>query len=646
MEDNDLLNDRISTTVTSLLALLGIGTDPLRSREHILLTNILNQAWRNRMHVDLTSLIQMVQAPSMKKVGVMDLESFFPSKDRFGLAMSLNNLLATPAFASWLTGDPLDVDRLLYTAGGKPRVSIFSIAHLSEAERMFFMSLLLNQTLGWMRSRPGTASLRAILYIDEIFGYMPPVSEPPSKKPLLTLLKQARAYGVGLVLATQNPVDLDYKGLSNAGTWFLGRLQTERDKERVLDGLEGASSEAGSGFDRAEISDLLSSMGKRVFLMHNVHEKAPVAFHTRWALSYLAGPMTRTQIRELMGPSKQVTAIASPPGVATPPEPTPTNRTTAPTESSPPRPLLPPGVPQVFLPLRRMVSPEEVEYRPRLLAITKVHFVDTRKKLSAAEEIAFLSSLNAGPLGVEWSKAEELDLISDDLEREPSKDARFADVPPEAHKVRSYSSWRKALANHLYRSRRYDLFHSANLKEYSEPGETERDFRIRLVERAHEERDKQVDKLRKKYTSKIDTLEERLRKAELRVEKEVQEASGAQLQTAISFGATILSALLGRKTLSSRTIGRATTAARGVGRASKQADDVRRAQDDVAAYEEKLHEMEEELADEIQEIQQRLDPLQEELDTIQLKPRRTDIVIRHLALAWVPFSTDGDGLYQ
>jgi hypothetical protein len=308
--------------------------------------------------------------------------------------------------------------------------------------------------------------------------------------------------------------------------------------------------------------------------------------------------------------------------------------------------VLPPGVPQVFLPLRRMVSPEEVEYRPHLLAITKVHFVDTRKKLSAAEEIAFLSSLNAGPLGVEWSKAEELDLISDDLEREPSKGARFADVPPEAHKVRSYSSWRKALANHLYRSRRYDLFHSANLKEYSEPGETERDFRIRLVERAHEERDKQVDKLRKKYTSKIDTLEERLRKAELRVEKEVQEASGAQLQTAISFGATILSALLGRKTLSSRTIGRATTAARGVGRASKQADDVRRAQDDVAAYEEKLHEMEEELADEIQEIQQRLDPLQEELDTIQLKPRRTEIAIRHLALAWVPFSTDGDGLYQ
>lgn len=293
-----------------------------------------------------------------------------------------------------------------------------------------------------------------------------------------------------------------------------------------------------------------------------------------------------------------------------------------------------------------MISPEDVEYRPYLLAFTKVHFVDTRKGLSAEEEITFLSSLAAGPMGIDWSEAEELELISDDLEREPLPGAGFAAAPPEAHKARSYSSWQKALANHLYRSRRYNLFRSANLKEVSEPGETERDFRIRLAERAHEERDEQVEKLRKKYASKIGTLEERLRKAELRVEREAQEASGAKMQTAISFGATILSAVLGRKTFGTSTLGRATTAARGVGRASKQADDVRRARDDVAAYEEKLREIEEELEDEIQEIHQELDPLQEELDLVQLKPRRTDINIRHLALAWVPFSSDGDGLYQ
>jgi hypothetical protein len=640
MEDSDLLNDRISTTVTSLLALLGIDADPIRSREHILLTNILDQAWRKRLHVDLAALIQMVQAPPMQKVGVIDLESFFPSKDRFTLAMSLNNLLASPAFASWLTGEPLDVDRLLHTTTGKPKVSIFSIAHLSETERMFFMSLLLNQTLGWMRSRPGTTSLRALLYIDEIFGYMPPVSEPPSKKPLLTLLKQARAYGVGVVLATQNPVDLDYKGLSNTGTWFLGRLQTERDKQRVLDGLQGASGAAGSGFDRGEIAELLSGLGKRVFLLHNVHEKAPVTFRTRWALSYLAGPMTRTQIRELMRARKgsmdlslrSPVAAASPPETA-PPSPAPTER--------PQRPVLPPDVPQAFLPLRRMISPENVEYCPHLLAFTEVHFVDTRKGLSAEEEITFLCSLEAGPMGVDWSEAGELDLIAAELEEEPLSGATFADAPPEAQKLRSYTSWRKALANHLYRSRRYNLFRSGNLNEVSKPGETERDFRIRLVERAHEERDEQIEKLRKKYVSKIDTLRERIRKAELRVEREAQEASGAKMQTAISFGATILSAVLGRKTFSSTTVGRATTAARGVGRASKQADDVRRARDDVAAYEEKLHEIEEELAEEIQEIHHKLDPLQEEFDAIQLKPRRTDINIRHLALAWVPFSNEG-----
>jgi hypothetical protein len=300
LDDHDLLRDRVSTTATSLLSLLGIDTDPVRSREHILLTSILQHAWQGGINLDLGALIRLVQHPPVERVGVMELNSFFPSKDRFQLAMTLNNLLASPAFATWMSGESLDVDRLLHAPDGRPKISIFSIAHLSEAERMFFVSLLLNQTLGWMRTRPGTTSLRALLYIDEIFGYMPPVAEPPAKKPLLTLLKQARAFGLGLVLATQNPVDLDYKGLSNAGTWFIGRLQTERDKDRVLDGLEGASNESGSRFDRATISEILSSIRKRVFLMHNVHEDAPVVMHTRWALSYLAGPMTRGQVKRLM----------------------------------------------------------------------------------------------------------------------------------------------------------------------------------------------------------------------------------------------------------------------------------------------------------------------------------------------------------
>ncbi|MEM6797025.1 MAG: DUF87 domain-containing protein, partial [Acidobacteriota bacterium] len=228
LEDRDALNERIQTTASSLLALLGIDADPIKSREAILLAKLFEASWQEGQDLDLASLILQLQTPPFETIGVLPLESFYPEDKRFELAMALNNLLASPTFQSWLEGDPLDVDDLLYTAEGKPRVTVFSIAHLSDAERMFFVSLLLGQTLGWMRTRAGTSSLRAILYMDEIFGYLPPVGSPPSKKPLLTMLKQARAFGVGLVLATQNPVDLDYKALSNIGTWFLGRLQTER----------------------------------------------------------------------------------------------------------------------------------------------------------------------------------------------------------------------------------------------------------------------------------------------------------------------------------------------------------------------------------------------------------------------------------
>ncbi|MGB3398923.1 MAG: hypothetical protein WBA34_01985, partial [Candidatus Deferrimicrobiaceae bacterium] len=303
-DDSELLGERIATTVTSLLNLLGIEADPIQSREHILLSTILNTSWKQGQDLDLAGFIQAIQSPPVARIGVFDLESFFPSKDRFALAMKLNNLLAAPGFSAWLEGDPLDIDRMFYTSEGKPRVSIFSIAHLNDTERMFFVSLLLTQLLGWMRSQSGTTSLRTLFYMDEIFGYFPPVANPPSKAPLLTLLKQARAFGLGIVLATQNPVDLDYKGLSNTGTWFLGRLQTERDKERVLDGLEGAAAGGAGRFDRKRMEQILAGLGQRVFLMNNVHEDAPVVFQTRWVMSYLRGPLTRTQIKQLMDPVK------------------------------------------------------------------------------------------------------------------------------------------------------------------------------------------------------------------------------------------------------------------------------------------------------------------------------------------------------
>ncbi|HEU5287179.1 MAG TPA: ATP-binding protein, partial [Candidatus Limnocylindria bacterium] len=299
-DDAELFRERVMTTATSLLALVGIEADPVQSREHVLISTLLTNAWSEGKDLDIAALVGQVQKPPVGRIGVMDLESFYPEKERQKLALALNNLLAAPGFSTWLEGVPMDIATLLRTPEGKPRVAIVSIAHLSDEERMFFVSLLLNQILGWMRAQSGTTSLRALLYMDEIFGFFPPVAAPPSKRPLLTLLKQARAFGLGVVLATQNPVDLDYKGLANAGTWLLGRLQTERDKARVLEGLEGVAASANASFDRAEMDTMLAGLGNRIFLMNNVHEDGPRLLETRWAMSYLRGPLTREQIKTLM----------------------------------------------------------------------------------------------------------------------------------------------------------------------------------------------------------------------------------------------------------------------------------------------------------------------------------------------------------
>ena len=631
-EDGDLFRDRISSTATSLLSLLGIDADPLRSREHILLTSIFNHAWSNGQDLDLGGIIRMVQDPPFDQVGVMDLDSFFSSKDRFELSMTLNNLLAAPSFSTWLTGDPLNINDILYSPTGKPRVSVFSISHLTDAERMFFVSLLLNQTLGWMRSRSGTTSLRALLYIDEIFGYMPPIGEPPSKKPLLTLLKQARAFGLGLVLSTQNPVDLDYKGLSNTGTWFIGRLQTERDKDRVLDGLAGAMAEAGESLDRSTLSTILSQVGKRVFLLHNVHEQGPEIFQTRWALSYLAGPMTRLQIKQLMKDQKSIPA-ASDTGFDEP---------TAKTPKTPPstRPVMPPEIPEVFLPARSPIGRNDLNYEPRLIALVKVHFVDTRRGLAAKEELTFLSELPDDLIGADWSEAQIVDLVAVDLEETPLEPSNFVDFDSSVLDPKSFTLWKRKLADHLYRSRRFEIYKSNNLKEYSQPEESERDFRVRISDRAREERDIQIEKLRKKYDSKLRTLEDRIDRAEHRVERERQEASNEKVQTAISFGSTILSALFGRKKMSSRTIGRASSAARRVGRASKQAKDVERAKENLEKYRDRLDELELEIEAEVDKLTDKFDPLTEVFDTVQLKPRKSDIDVRLMAVAWLPFIQD------
>ena len=416
LDEPELLAQRVQSVATSVLSLAGIDADPTTSREHVLVATLLQEAWRAGRTLDLASLIGQVQSPPVAKVGVLDVESFFPATDRFALAMRLNNVLAAPGFAAWLEGAPLDVGRLLFTPQGKPRVAVVSIAHLGDAERMFFVALLLEQVLAWVRAQRGTTSLRAVLYMDELFGFLPPTANPPTKVPLLTLLKQARAYGLGCVLATQNPVDLDYKALSNAGTWFLGRLQTERDKARVLDGLEGVASGAGERFDRAALDRLLSSLDKRVFLLHNVHEREPLLFQTRWAMSYLRGPMGRDEIRALMDPVRaQVTGAGSataPAGRAA------TGAATAPgsrgrgrhrcghrrhPRRAATRPVVPPDVPQYFAP------GTGTSWVPMLVGAARVTYSDAKLGIDDTSDIVMWTPLSDGPVPADWEHAEPAD---------------------------------------------------------------------------------------------------------------------------------------------------------------------------------------------------------------------------------------------
>jgi hypothetical protein len=633
-EDEELFRERISTTVTGLLGLLGIDADPVQSREHILLSTILERTWRNERDLDLAALIQAVHSPPVSHIGVMDVDSFFPSKDRFALAMRLNNLLAAPGFQTWLEGEALDIQSILYTPAGKPRLAIFSIAHLNDAERMFFVALLLSQMVGWMRAQSGTTSLRALLYMDEIAGYFPPVANPPSKLPLMTLLKQARAFGLGVVLATQNPVDLDYKGLANIGTWFIGRLQTERDKARVLEGLEGASSSTGKKFDKGRMEQTLAGLGNRIFLMHNVHEDEPVVFETRWCLSYLRGPLTRTQIKRLMDPVRRDTV-----GVKRE-----TSRATL-SGSTVSRPMLPPDVPQYFVPLRGS-RPEgrALVYVPMLWGSSQIRFSDTKSGIDTTQEVTALATLIEGAVTVDWDQAILADLAVTDLDQAPSGDAQFLSLPASAGKARSYADWRKDFGGWLFRTQKAELLKSPSAKEVSRPGESERDFRVRLQQSGREQRDKGAESLRHKYAPKIATLQDRIRRAEQMKARQQAESRSSQMQAAISVGASILGAFLGRKTISATNIGRATTALRGAGRAIKESQDVGQAGENVAALQRQLMELEAQFTFEREALAAATDPLHEMFESIVIKPIKANIAVKLVALVWTPHWRDGEGV--
>ncbi|MEM6640179.1 MAG: DUF87 domain-containing protein [Pseudomonadota bacterium] len=626
LDDADLYRDNVSATATGLLNLIGIDADPITSREHILIATILDHAWQAGRSLELGGLIAAIQTPPVARIGVLDVDSFFPAKERFALAMRLNNLLGAPGFDAWLAGEPLDTANLLYTDAGRPRVSIMSIAHLDDAQRMFFVTMLLADIIRWMRAQPGTGSLRAVIYMDEIFGYMPPTANPPSKKLLLTLLKQARAYGVGLVLSTQNPVDLDYKGLSNTGTWFIGRLQTERDKRRVMDGLEGAAD--GAAFDKARMERVLAGLGKRRFLLHNVHEKEDVVFNTRWVMSYLPGPLTRAQIRTLMADRVAGT----------------TSSDSKPQTLAKPlgAPVVEPGVAQYYAPV---VSPGDGElvYVPRGFGAARLSYSNARYNVAAMQDKQMQVVFGEPPNVLDWAEAGNVDLSLDDLGTVPDDRAGFAELPGKATQARVFKVWEKQFKTYLRAQHPLEIFRSREFKLMAEVGESERDFRARLQIKASEARDVKVNALRAKYAKKVATLEERLRRANQTLEKEEQQASQKKMDSLMGAGSAILGVLLGRKKFSSTSANRVRRAVSGFSSSRKEQGDVARAKETVAAVAASIEAAASELQSEIDALEGKFDVSDDELQVIRIKASASESVVHTVGIVWLPHYRSSDG---
>lgn len=628
MDDAESLADRIESTVSSMLGLMGIEADPVQSPEHILLSNIVAHCWKKGQNLTLENLVRHIQQPPIRKIGVVDLESFFPEAKRTPLAMKLNNLLASPGFSTWLEGEPLDIQRMYYTKEGKPRVTIFCISHLSDTERMFFVSLLLNQLLGWMRTQQGTTSLRAIFYMDEIYGYLPPTAMPPSKKPMMILLKQARAFGLGILLATQNPADLDYKALANIGTWWLGRLQTERDKMRVLDGLEGAANTAGGKFDRQLMEQTLAGLGNRVFLMNNVHEDAPVVFNVRWILSYLSGPLSRPQIKALMDPirpAKTEKAAANEDDGFAPP-----GGSTSSADRNTTRPKLPDGATELFQPSDE--SGGDITYTPTILRSAVVIFDDAKRKISGKSIITKVNEIDIEKQKVLWDKFVEIP-ENDDLskyESEPKENAAYADLPGPALKSSTYTSIKKDFADWVYANHSLEVFYSSLLDAYSNPGEKQDEFKARVTQNAREQRDAAIEDLRAKTAKSMKALEDKANKAAAKVDAQKAQSTSAKLSTAAQIGGSILGAIFGRKTnlIKASTITSAS-------RMWREGQDVKAAEGELDSLKADMTALEQQIADETQKIRDQYDPATLTFETFKLTPVKKNIQVTATGILWL-----------
>ncbi len=692
-ENREVLRERIASTVTALLGLVGMNDlDPIRSREHILLSNIFELHWSKGQDLDLTELILQTQSPPFDKLGAFPVDTFFPPKDRMELAMTLNNILAAPAFEAWREGESLDVQALLFTPEGQPRHSIFYLAHLSDGERMFFTTLLLSAVETWMRTQKGTSYLRALLYMDEIYGYLPPTANPPSKQPLLRMLKQARAFGLGILLATQNPVDLDYKALSNTGTWFIGKLQTERDKNRLLDGLESLA----GGFSRAEMDKLISSLGKRVFVVHNVHEKKPALMQTRWTMNFLAGPLTRAQIRplnELVGARRtadggretedgrrkaenggrrmeaqprpaveamQPVAVAGQPVVsepaAAPQSPISSfqsavaNRQSAAAsqklEGSLTKPSLPSGIREYFLPqnyslpeafqavkkpMPADVKIEAIFYRPTLLAAAQIRILDRKYGVDSELTKAALAETLDRRGVVRWEDFPYAGPPLDKVENMPAPGARFAAMESPLNDAKLMSALQKDFADWLFRSVEVKARANLALKIFAGPDVSQAEFMRACSDAAREARDAELAKKTAAIDKKIKSAQDKLLREERELRQDEEELRNRNIETGLSGVETVAGLFgIGRKKSLSTSVSKFRMA-------QNAKEDVKESLDAIAQFKKELAELEREREEIVREVSDRWGDVVNDIEEVAVKPKKTDIFVDLFGVAWKPY---------
>ena len=615
LEDNELLVSLINSTVSSILSLID-EKDDNSSKEFILISTIFMNSYANQKDLSLEELITYIVTPPFSKVGIFDLETFFPSNERLKLALKLNTIIANPAFKSWIEGEPLDISNLLYDESGKAKVSIFSIAHLNDSQRMFFVSLLLNQMVSWMRRQEGTTSLKALLYMDEIFGYFPPNANPPSKQPMLTLLKQARSFGVGIILSTQNPVDIDYKGLANIGTWFIGRLQTKQDKEKVIDGLSSAIE---GKIDKNEMENLLSNLEKRTFIMKNINEDGIKIFQTRWTLSYLKGPITKEQIKFLMA-NKNINSISKPETQKIKIETT--NRQNS------PKPLIPNILEQKYL----YTSQNESYYLQGYLVFKcSVHFADSAKNIDLTNELNYKFYLQKEASNINFEELEEFKENS--FETNERVNSNYYETPIFIQNEKELKQIQKDFTDFIYRTTKLSLFKNEDLKIISKQNESLTDFKIRIQDRLNEKVDEQIESLQEKFSKTNDSIDDKLNKLFDKLEKEQLQANTTTTDAIISIGTSLLGAFFGKSTTAS-TLGKVASSAKGATKILKEKSDVKYVESEIQQLQIEKEELQKTLENEISKINEENKISNFQIEEIFIKPKRTDIFNVKLELLW------------